>query len=183
MYGLVNHSFEHFVRQRYGDQVWQQVRTAARLDNEQFMLMGRYDDAVTYDLVGATVATTGANAADLLEEFGQYWVTYSERGAYSGVMRMFGRTLPELLGNLDLMHAQISRTMPDLSAPSFHCSAQTPTSLVLHYKSSRPGLAPFVAGLIKGLGASYDTPVRVSQVAEKGDTSDDDRFLVEFSGR
>lgn len=48
----------------------------------------------------------------------------------------------------------------------------TPESLLLHYYSSRPGLWPIVAGVLKGISKDYfklDLQVELLQSREKGD--------------
>jgi Haem-NO-binding len=182
MYGLVNDSLSQYVTTRFGADTLQAVREQAGVAaHERFVSTSRYPDAVTYQMVGALSTISGIDGATLLDEFGQFWVGCVERGPYGGLLRLYGRTLREFLGNLDNMHAQISVTLPQIDAPSFRCSRVTGTSLVLHYHSSRDGLAPFVIGLLKGLATFYETPVQVSQIATKGHGSDHDQFHVEFA--
>lgn len=50
---------------------------------------------------------------------------------------------------------------PQLTPPSFWCSEVGDDRLRLHYESTRVGLAPMVIGLVRGLGAMYDTEVTV----------------------
>jgi hypothetical protein len=65
-----------------------------------------------------------------------------------------------------------------MQPPSFTCSEVTPTSLVLHYQSSRAGLLPFVVGLVKGLGEYFHTPARVEVVATREDGAPCDSLRV-----
>jgi hypothetical protein len=53
-------------------------------------------------------------------------------------------------------------------------------SLRLHYRSHRAGLAPFVRGLIVGLGQMFDTAADVVQMADKSSGADHDEFLVRW---
>ena len=58
----------------------------------------------------------------------------------------------------------------------FHAMDQVP--IELHYHSERPGLAPMVVGMIKGLAARFDVPVLVEQVESRTDGADHDVFRV-----
>ena len=96
-------------------------------------------------------------------------------------MRLSGRTLPEFLQNLDQMHSRLALTFKHMQPPSFTCTDVTPTSLVLHYHSTRAGLLPFVVGLVKGLGAYFQTPAQVEILAtrEAGAPNDSLRVTME----
>jgi hypothetical protein len=50
--------------------------------------------------------------------------------------------------------------------------------LKLHYFSHRQGLAPFVVGLMQGLGKMFHTPATVRRVEAKETGADHDVFEV-----
>ena len=159
MYGLINKAVEGLVRSKFGDATWDRIRTRAGLPDEPFISMEQYDDKTTYDLVGAASAELGAPAEAILEEFGVYWVKYTGEAGYGELMKGAGKTLPEFLKNLDQMHTRIKLSFPHLAPPSFRVSDETASSLKLHYYSKRPGLAPLVVGLLRGLGDRFDVDV------------------------
>ena len=49
--------------------------------------------------------------------------------------------------------------MPQLVPPEFACSDIGERTLHLHYRSQRPGLVPFVEGLLDGLGELFHVKV------------------------
>jgi hypothetical protein len=66
-----------------------------------------------------------------------------------------------------------------LKPPSFSVSEQATDSLVLHYYSERPGLAPLVVGLLKGLGDRFGLEVEATW--ERVDSGrPHDRFRVRW---
>lgn len=75
MYGLVNRGIAEMVRSQHGEDVWDDVMDAAGIDDDVFLGMEAYDDAVTYDLVGGVCTVLGIEASDALEAFGEYWIT------------------------------------------------------------------------------------------------------------
>ncbi len=182
MYGLINKAVEGLVRSRFGDAAWDRIRARAGLPDEPFVGMEQYPDKTTYDLVGAASAELGAPAESILEEFGVYWVTYTAEAGYGELMRSAGRTFPEFLRNLDQLHTRVRLSFPHLAPPSFSVSEETESTLVLSYYSVRPGLAPLVVGLLRGLGDRFALDVAARSERVEGERPHD-RFHVSWSAR
>lgn len=161
MYGLINKAVEGLVRSKFGDSAWDRIRSRAGLPDEPFLSMDQYDDKTTYDLVTAASAELGVPTEVILEEFGSYWTRYSAEAGYGDLLRSAGKTLPEFLRNLDQMHTRVKLSFPNLRPPSFSVTDETAGSLVLHYHSDRPGLAPLVLGMIRGLGDRFGLTLSV----------------------
>ena len=84
------------------------------------------------------------------------------------------------LENLDQMHARVMLSFPDLKPPSFRVTDRTDDRLTLHYYSSRPGLAPLVVGLLKGLADRFHTDIEIEHRNEQDDQGEHDVFDVSF---
>jgi hypothetical protein len=69
---------------------------------------------------------------------------------------------------------------PNLQPPTFQCSDVTATSLKLHYHSNRPGLAPFVNGLLAGLSKMFETPITVQVTQSETGGAGHDVFLISW---
>ena len=95
-------------------------------------------------------------------------------------MTSSGTTFREFLVNLPNFHARLSMIFPHLQPPEFACSDVEEHSLRLHYHSHRAGLAPFVRGLIVGLGQLFDTAVEVTQATDKSSGADHDEFIIRW---
>lgn len=183
MYGLVNKAIEGLVRSRFGDATWESVLRRAHLDREGFISMDAYPDRMTYDLVAAASDVLNTPAAELLEAFGEYWITYTARHGYGSLLDAAGTTLAEFLLNLNDVHARLMLMAPDLRPPSFECTDVTDRSLLLHYRTEREGLLPMVKGLVRGLGARFGTPVTIEHTRVRGEGgADHDELLVTFEG-
>lgn len=178
MYGMVNRAIEEMVVTSHGEETWERIKLKAGVDVDVFVSSEGYPDAVTYSLVGAASEVLDTPAEKILESFGVYWVVETAQRGYGDMMASGGKTLREFLVNLPDFHSRLSMIFPHLAPPLFHCSASTERSVTLQYRSGRPGLAPFVVGLLKGLGQVYSTPATVTQVAEKTDNGDFDEFVV-----
>lgn len=180
MYGLINQAIRGLVLERFGTEAWERICTSAGIEEDVFVSMQPYDDGVTYDLVGAASKELDLPAETVLETFGAYWVEYVGAENYGDLMNAAGKDLPEFLENLDQMHARVMLSFPDLKPPSFRVTDRTDDRLTLHYYSSRPGLAPLVVGLLKGLADRFHTDIEIEHRNEQDDQGEHDVFDVSF---
>ena len=180
MYGLVNKAVEDLITSRFGAERWAAVKQRAGVGVEVFVGMEAYPDEVTYRLVAAASEELGLSPAEVLEAFGEYWTLFTIREGYGELLRTGGRTLAEFLCNLHNLHTHVALSFPNLEPPSFWCTDVTEGSLRLHYQSRRPGLAPMVIGLVRGLGVMFSTAVTVALARSRADGHDHDEFVVRF---
>jgi Haem-NO-binding len=131
--------------------------------------------------VTAASEALGLPEETILEEFGEYWTVYTAEAGYGPLLQFAGTSLFDFLQNLDNMHTRVALIFPELEPPSFWCSEITLQSLRLHYRSARPGLAPLVLGLVKGLGKRFGTPVTVTLDRSRDATRDHHQFVVRYS--
>lgn len=156
MYGLVNQGLEDYIRQQFGDASWTAILARAGIDLDMFVAMESYPDEVTGRLIGAGSDILGMAPESLLEGFGEHWILYTAQAGYGDMLAMFGSTLQEFLFNLDNLHSHVTLTFPALRPPSFSVEqGSRADTLQVHYHSSRHGLAPFVTGLLRGLGKRF----------------------------
>ncbi len=93
MYGLVNQAIRGLVESRFGEQHWQQIRVKAGLENDVFLSMEPYDDAITYNLVGAASEILELAPEEVLHAFGKYWVLEVAKKNYAELMKAAGSTI------------------------------------------------------------------------------------------
>lgn len=177
MYGMVNQALEAMIKETAGPDAWGRIMAKAGIDEPAFVAMKQYPDSVTYALAGAAADELGLPLPKALHAFGMYWVSYANRGPWGKLMHASGRSTYELLAALDEMHARIALSFPELRPPSFGVE-RTADGVLVEYRSDRPGLAPFVVGLIEGLGTLYRERVEVRQVESRDAGAPHDRFHV-----
>jgi hypothetical protein len=166
MYGLVNQAVKSLLVEAQGEAVWQQVRTQAGAPDE-FSPLVPYDDAVTYNLVGAASEILGQPADRLLYQFGMYWVERIATAHYAEMMNASGTTFSLFLRNLDQMHERMRVTFPGYRPPSFRVVELDDSRLQVDYYSSRAGLVPFVEGLFHGLAVHFGRSLTIAQIADE----------------
>ena len=177
MYGMINEAMRRLVTETAGESSWSSI--AARADApESFAALSYYDDAQTYALVAAASAELETPPEDLLRAFGRYWSTRVGPENYGDILGATGTDVVSVLSNLDEMHARLQLLYPELRPPSFSVIDDGGSSITVHYSSERDGLAPFVVGLLEGLGDLYGTPATVAHVSSPSGTAPYDSFHV-----
>ena len=178
MYGLVNKAVEDLVTTKFGAKAWDEITKKAGVDDIGFISMDPYPDEITFGLVAAASEVLEIPVEQLLEAFGEYWTQYTAREGYGDLMDISGASFSGFLDNLDSLHSRIALSFPELKPPAFVCEQLEDGDLVLHYHSTRDGLAPMVRGLIKGLANMFEVDIDIEQTAAKADGADHDIFLI-----
>ena len=132
--------------------------------------------------MGAASEELNTPAEDLLRAFGQYWSSRVGPENYRDILGATGTSVATVLANMDLMHARIQNLYPDLVPPSFSVSDTFDGGVMVEYRSHREGLAPFVVGLLEGLGTLYETPTIVTHEKAKTPEQPFDVFRVQIGG-
>lgn len=180
MYGMVNQAIEAMVTEKFGAEEWERVKARAGIDEPAFVAMKQYPDSVTYALAGAVAEQLELPLPDVLRAFGGYWIDYARRGPWGKLMMSAGTCTYELLAALDEMHARIAVSFPELRPPSFRVHPRE-GGVLLEYRSERPGLSPFVVGLVEGIGTLFGERVEVEQVTSRDAGAPVDSFMVRAS--
>lgn len=180
MYGLVNKAIRDLVVENYGQEKWSEICVLSDFPDEEFVAMSPYPDALTYTLIGNASRVLGADANVLLEKFGEYWIMYTASEGYGELMNLSGRSLPEFLANMDMLHNRIAGIMPELQPPKFVTRNIGDCSLELEYHTHRPGLVPMMFGMLRGLGKRFNLDCKVEHIQVKSAESECDVFLVSW---
>ncbi|GFE51452.1 hypothetical protein So717_32050 [Roseobacter cerasinus] len=178
MYGMVNEGIRSFVLTHHGAQTWDDICQIAALPDKEFQDMQRYDDSVTYELVGAISDRMELSDTEAMTAFGSYWIDYAGGSRFGPLMTRAGPGFLDQLRGLDDMHAQVKHAMPDLRPPSFTLEHQSEDIYHLHYVSQRSGLDAMVIGMLHGLAEETGESIDVRQVAEKSDGVDHSVFEI-----
>lgn len=180
MYGLVNRALQNLVIQKLGQEAWREICETAQVEDHNFINFMPYPDAVTYRLAEATAKRMNQTVAQVLEAFGEHWILFTADEGYGDLMKMCGNTMVEFLSNLNSLHARIQLIHPNVIPPKIICSEIQESSLKLSYYSNRPGLAPMVVGLLKGLGKRFGVSLTITQVRSREEGCDHDEFDLRF---
>jgi len=178
MNGLINRAIEQLVTSMKGEAGWRGVCALAGVAADGFVSMQSYDDDITFRLVNAVSERLELPVAQVLEAFGEYWITYTADEGYGVLMATGGCHLREFLGNLNDMHERVELMFTKLHVPVFRIEDVSDTEFRLFYTSERNGLAPMVLGLVKGLAKRFNQLIDIVQVHAKTNVNEEDIFRV-----
>ena len=71
MYGLVNRAIQDPVRERFGEDAWEEIKSKAGVDVDVFLSIEGHPDDVSYALVPAASEVLGLAPEAVLEAFGE----------------------------------------------------------------------------------------------------------------
>jgi hypothetical protein len=179
MYGLVNQAIRDLIIRDYGEILWERICEKAAVSTVEFTPLQSYPDSLTYQLIQTAATELGLETAKLLHDLGVYWITFTADEGYGDLMNMFGKNLRTCLKNLNRMHSHMGAMMPELEPPRFIVEELAPNRILVHYYSTRPGLAPMVIGLLEGLAQKFGEQIHLKHVV-KSESSDHETFEVEF---
>ncbi len=165
VYGLINRAIEELVRSCDPD-VWEAVRTRARVDIDYFEGAAIYDDHITHRLLAAAAVELGVTEDALLEQFGRYWIVYTSAEGWGPILDGHGSSVAEVLRNLNDLHLRVRSTMPELRPPRFEVAEEQDGHIEVHYHSERDGLAAMVTGVLRGLAERFDEDWHVNHVGQ-----------------
>ena len=178
MYGLVNKAIEGLVCEEFGEETWERIVEEAGVEEDTFVSLDAYDDAITYSLVGAASKVLDTPADQLLQAFGTYWTKYVGREGYGPLMALEDKPLGQFLAELNEMHTLIAMSMPQLNPPTFELSEPSPGTYDLSYASERAGLALMVIGLLQGILELKELEGSIEWLEKRDEGSERDVFRV-----
>jgi hypothetical protein len=180
MYGIINKAIEELVKENYGEKTWEQVKQRSGVDIDYFLFNKPYDDEITYQLVTAVANEINQPLGDVFQSLGEWWILKTGQKNYGALIKSGGDNLKEFLQQLPAIHNRAMLYFPKLSPPKFKITDEEANSLHIHYLSKRPGLRPFVKGLLQGLGIMFEKPVTVELLESSNEEDNYERFKVSW---
>lgn len=160
MKGVVFNLLEEVVVRDHGEDVWDDLLEATRLDGA-YTSLGSYDDSELLRLVASASAALDAPVDDLIRWFGRNALALlADR--YPHLFSPHAATRPFLLTLNDIIHPEVRKLYPGAIVPVFDFDSSSEEVLVMGYASPRP-LCAFAEGLIDGAADHYGERVEIEQ--------------------
>jgi len=155
MHGLINRSFQCFLRDTYGAPLWSDVAREARLGFDSFEPMLIYDPSLTEAVIAAAARQLARPRETVLEDLGTYLVSHPNVEALRRVLRFGGVTFVDFLHSLEDLPGRGRLALPDLDLPSLHLSDEGPGQFTLLCRSPLLGAGHVVVGLLRAMADDY----------------------------
>ncbi|MEL6348529.1 MAG: heme NO-binding domain-containing protein [Myxococcota bacterium] len=178
----MNQALADLVCSRFGEDIWEEIIARAGVEDDEFIPMEPYPDEITDALVGAASEVLDLTPSQVLEAFGAFFVEFTGRHGYGQLFDQSGETVRGFLCNLNRLHAQIQLTFPGLRPPRMDVEDIDEEKFLLHYHSTREGLAPMVLGLLQGL-ALIKNEIVAAELQQTRAEHGHDVFLVRVCAR
>jgi predicted hydrocarbon binding protein len=177
MKGIVFIKFNEFIVERWGEEFWDELLTAADLPSEgAFTSTMLYDDQEFVTLLRLTIEKKNISIKKIQQAFGNFFFSaiYPNVPASANADKI--KDVFEFLYKLqNMIHAEVKKLDPEALLPEFVFIDETPTTLVFQYKSPRQ-LCYFCEGLVYGLAKHTGQSVNVSQI--ECEHEGDERCLI-----
>ncbi len=169
MHGLINKSFEGFLRKTYGDDLWRRSMEELDAGVESFEAMFLYDDALTQRLVDIAADFLAKPREILLEDFGTFLVTDPQSERVRRLLRFGGVDYVDFLHSLDDLRGRARMAVPDLELPRLEL-AETGGEFILTCIFAQPGFGHVLVGVLRALADDYGALALVEYRGRAGDT-------------
>ena len=161
MHGLINRSFECFLRVTYGAQFWAGVAEDLGAGFEQFEPVLHYDDALSYRMLESASSRLGKPPESLLEDFGTFLVADPAAERVRRLLRFGGVDYEDFLASLEDLRGRARLAVPDLDLPQLELNDQGGGLYQLVCRSPHKGFGQVYLGLLRALADDYGALVLI----------------------
>lgn len=166
---------------KHGKNIWDNIIEITNI-RDDFVTNKQYDILVFNKIVKICCEKLSVGVDDFLEIVGYWFYFYANSKGYRPMIRLGGKTLSELIGNLNKIHANVHEIF-HTKTPSIWPSDITDNSLIIHYVPSDPSRikwTPFLRGIIMSLAEhKYKLKHIAIKIIEKAaDGAPHDKLLV-----
>ena len=155
MHGLINRSFENFLRNTYGVALWSTIVLDLDAGIESFEPMFHYDDALTQRLFEIAARRLDKPRDVLLEDFGTYLVAHPASERVRRLLRFGGVDYEDFLLSLEDLRGRARLAVPDLDLPVLRVLDQGEGDYALECHSAHHGFGQVFLGLLRALADDY----------------------------
>lgn len=161
MHGLINRSFESFLRITYGDSLWAGIVEDLDAGFDQFEPVLHYDDALSYKMLDSASARLGKAPETLLEDFGTFLVAAPATERVRRLLRFGGVDYEDFLASLEDLRGRARLAVPDLELPQLTLEDRGGGLYRLVCHSPHRGFGHVYLGLLRALADDYGALVLI----------------------
>ena len=168
MHGLINRSLQCFLRDTYGQPVWEAIARDADLGFAAFEAMLTYDNDLTDRVINAGAAILRRPRETLLEDMGHYLVSHESQIALRRLLRFSGINFADFVNSLEELPDRGRLALPDLDVPELQLTDYGAGRLSLKCTATLQGAGHILAGLLRAMADDYGALVMLDTLEADG---------------
>ncbi len=161
MHGLINRSFEGFLRITYGAELWAGVAQDIDAGFDRFEPVLHYDDVLSYRMLESAAARLDKPPETLLEDFGTFLVAAPATRRVRRLLRFGGVDYEDFLASLEDLRGRARLAVPDLDLPKLELTDAGGGLFRLVCRSPHRGFGHVYLGLLRALADDYGALVLI----------------------
>ncbi len=162
MKGVINKGIKEMIETLYGIDKWEEVRKNAGCEEIFFSATEDYPDDLTMRLFKSASEALSMSVEDVMIEFGKFWINETGRKTYPQIFQLGGKDARNFLRNMDRIHLQATRSIPDAAPPRFEYDDLSDGRLAMHY-FGRKETIPMLKGLVLGVGIYFNQDIEIEE--------------------
>lgn len=159
MKGIIFNLLEEIVRDKYGEDAWDELLESANLDGA-YASLGSYPDADMKNLVAAAAARLKMSEDQVVRWVGREALPRTSK-RYPHFFTPHANARSFVLTLNDIIHPEVRKLYPGADVPDFTYE-QLPDILVMHYRSHRK-MCAFAHGMVEGAADYFREVAHVTQ--------------------
>lgn len=152
MHGLLCRSVQVFLRQTYGDALWNAVAAEAGLPPDGFEPFRHYDDAAIFAVLAAAGHRLGKSCDQIVEDVGAHLVGVER---FRRLLRFGGATYEDFLHSLDELPERVRMVVPDLELPQIELRVTGPGRFELLCAAPHQCFCILLSGVLRAMADDY----------------------------
>lgn len=162
MLGIIFSQFREFTADRFGADLWLELRSQVPMP-PAFSRSQSYPDEALVGLLEAAVRRTGVSRDTLLTDFGRFLAPALAR-TFQSLIDPTWTTLDLLEHTERVIHEAIRERHPQARPPLLACRRERGDEVILVYESPRR-LCALAKGIARGVAEMYGEPLSVEDLA------------------
>ena len=154
MHGLIIRAIQGFLRDTYGEAVWDSVAQGAQISPEGFEAMMHYDITQTDALLQQAAHILDRSRDTILEDIGTWLVSSHSGQPLRRLLRFGGVSFTDFLHSLEDLPGRARLALPALRLPTLDLQEPQPGvyDLTCH---GMPGFGHVLVGVLRGMADDY----------------------------
>lgn len=161
MHGILYKALKDLVVDRYGRDVWSDVRSEAGVGSKLYLPVNTYEDEELFELVEATAAVLDRDTTALLEPFGEN-IAAQLLDTYGNLVDADWTAIDLVEHTEEHIHTVLRAHNPELTPPELECRREGTDRVTVRYHSERK-LCRVAIGIVHGVAAHYEEELSVSE--------------------